>query len=325
MRSLQETLERCSGVDIERVARLWGVTEAVPPLVWARHFLGQTMRSREHARFVWERLSADERVVLYQVLQTRGKACGITREDLIEGTGLDAAIPAAALARLASCLLVLEDTGPAPPGRGRSSGEHGQPAKARGGIIFAIEEAASSLAETGEELFGGGDPTTRSLADMLRPLCRVHLAHTAQAHRLSSDGGGASAGDLSRSPAEALCAPLVILSPLRGIDPSLYRLCFWLYDQGGRATMQAVRAYTYTGSNGSALEWLLRSLSGMALAFDTLSPDGERLLFMPSEVYAALRRDLDACAAALATLHELGLVALAGREGTHRTNQSPFS
>jgi len=298
MQTFQSALEGCSNEDVERLARLWGVADALPGHERRLSLLERTMRSPVCARFVWEQLSADERAVLYQVLQTRGTASGITRAGLIKRTGLDAASTDAALARLTSSLLVVEESVPAAfPEQGSLPEESGQPAKAKVPTFFAVEKSAASLAETGRELFAGGDPTLRSLAEILRPLPWEQLHSMAQAHRFSLEGGQDEAEALSQALAEALCRPLVILETLRGIDLPLYQLCFWLYDQGGRMTMQAVRAYT--GSDGNALVQVLDALSQRALAFDSLTPSGERLLFMPQEVHASLRRDLDACASAL--------------------------
>ncbi len=299
MRSFHSALEGYSKEDVGWLARLWGVADALPPGHERRlSLLGRTMRSPVCARFVWEKLSTDERAVLYQVLQTGGTVSGITRAGLIKRTGLDAARIDAALARLTSSLLVREESVSAAfPKQGSLPEEPGKPAKAKVPTFFAVGKNAASLAETGKELFSESDPTSRSLAEILRSLPSEQLHSIAQNYHISLGGDRAEAEALSQALAEALCHPLIMLETLRGIDLPLYQLGFWLYDQGGRMTMQAVRAYT--GSDDNALVQLLDALSQRAFAFDTLTPEGERLLFMPQEVYASLRRDLDACAADL--------------------------
>jgi len=108
MKSLREVLAQCSEPELEQLAQLWATGHA-PSKGWAhyRTRLEQGMRDMVSARFVWEHLTEDERLVLYNILGPSARNWTV-RDDLPKKVQLPAARYKAALERVKRLSLVLE-------------------------------------------------------------------------------------------------------------------------------------------------------------------------------------------------------------------------
>src|SRR6266702_3986961 len=108
MKSLREVLAQCSEAELEQLAQLWATGNA-PSKGWAhyRTRLEQGMRDMVSARFVWEHLTEDERLVLYNILGPSARNWTV-RDDLPKKVQLPTARYKAALERVKRLSLVLE-------------------------------------------------------------------------------------------------------------------------------------------------------------------------------------------------------------------------
>src|SRR5215472_5838820 len=108
MKSLREVLAQCSEPQLEQLAQLWAIGNA-PGKGWTHHRtrLEQGMRDLISARFVWEHLAGDERLVLYNILGPSARNW-IVRDDLPKKVQLPAARYKAALEQVKRLSIVLE-------------------------------------------------------------------------------------------------------------------------------------------------------------------------------------------------------------------------
>lgn len=118
----------------------------------------------------------------------------------------------------------------------------------------------------------------RKSSYIMARLCRVP-SRQAQQVRLPFE--------LQRSVGEALLQPLVAFDLLHRIDMQAQRLFLWLCGKGGRASMQ--EALAFVEGDNERLRTLLRTLEGHALAFDTLTHTGQRVVFIHETLYTAAK------------------------------------
>jgi hypothetical protein len=190
--------------------------------------------------------------------------------------------------------------------------------------IFGSEADRSTFSL--EQLIGTFEgERLRYLAD----LCRVPLYVGVYPYKAYSSYSynAAQTQEIQKRVYEALSHPLMPLELLRQLASPAQEVFFWLCEQGGRVKMEEVRSYmisvpssgsredidsprlpggkVYTPrvgarydpyeSSGNALGTplaVISSLEAHALAFDTFTSDGVRWLFIPSDLLAVVKREV---------------------------------
>ncbi len=312
---------------IARLARVWG---------WEAHTTLPTpaqlivyMQDHHRARSIWERLTADERHCLYRALSSKAQAQsrGVPLESLRKKTTLSAIAVDAAVRSLSEQWRLLEEgeivVKPSAQGPGK---EH--PSVPRG--VFVFRECAESLLSTGRELFEtyadrrvlGLSRLLEAVKDLdLEPLGRLcHVTVTLSFPLHSNQWSVSPIGspfESRRRIGDALLGSLAAFDVFLHLDPLAQRLFLWLCERDGQASMQEVR--TFLGGDGDKLYALLRTLETHGLAFDTLTRQAERLLFIPEDLLAVVKQEVLAHARDEQTY---ALFPLASEPATIRAGQS---
>jgi hypothetical protein len=285
MRSLKSRLVQDAHL-VGAVARLWGVDPARQDGAATVSLLTQRMQDAFWARGVWESLEPGERICLFQALTGDERGKGIACERLRKRTKLAEPVFEMAIARLLASGLLEEGEVQQKPSVRRP--ELLQLVSER--AVFVYRECAQSLCQTGQELFTAfHDRTSMSLDRLvgarsweqlqdLAHLCRVPSRRLQQI-RLPLE--------LQRCVGEALMQPLVVFDMLHRVDMQAQQVFLWLCGNGGKAGMQD--ALAFAGGDNERLRDLLRSLEAHALAFDALTPAGDRVVFIQEALYAAAK------------------------------------
>lgn len=288
--TFQQALGQCGSDQRAQVEHLWLVHASAEPDQERRTLL---VMKRTHslivARFAWERLSTQERQILFPVL--KGQDGGIPRETLLKKIRLETVEIQAALARLRQLLLLREVMAYRPT-----------PARRRARIIFAEEEQiqqeevlhvspypelSESLYAVGREQFApGADRSQFPLSRIIRDTSHSALYMIAQHHRidLSSSYGATAQRTLI---IEELSHPDTVLQTVSLLQEQLQKVFHWLVERGGSVTVQALRQFVGTHDDATLLA-LVQTLGDYALAFNTLNAAGEHVLFIPQQVYKPL-------------------------------------
>jgi hypothetical protein len=317
MKSLQQLLAKQSEQELEQFAAPWAITDA-PHDGWIHHrsnFL-QRFDNVIAARFAWERLSPDERVLLYNILGPHGHNW-IEREELAKK--MRAHLPRErfeeTLASLKAHLYVLEEVAKMQGDQlvdsryGYYSYGYGKNRKLPVrdvSILYVPQELAGNFYLVGNEIFAyQGDPATLTLEQV--------LAHMPQnlLNTVGSNFGWIPTYGTSQSIAKGLAE--LLLQPARlsyalgrlQMEPSVQEALQWLYEQGGRASMQALRQ-RFNTLNEARISTLLHRLAAYALAFDLFAGQ-QRVVFIPVDIYKRLH---DAHSQSRTDI-PIGLVALA--------------
>src|SRR5262249_53308457 len=98
--------------------------------------------------------------------------------------------------------------------------------------------------------------------------------------------------EIQHSVYESLQHSLMPFELLHQLEVSIQEVFLWLGIQGGKAEMSEVRAHVAARTPAHFLKMLV-SLEAHALAFDTLASNGKRYLFIPSDLLAIIKRDID--------------------------------
>jgi hypothetical protein len=280
---------------LQSVAAWWG---AVPPRSTspeARQQLERAMRDQIAARFVWERLGGDERRVLFAIAGPSARNwCAL--DVLPQRAKLDPEAAATALARLVEEHLVYTEDASMQAGElihqratfyGYALPRNTQAQIETKPIAWVPTELVTGLFATGRELFLPQlDRSDKTLDELLLPYRQGDLDQigrrfglTIQAYYSRNEVRAAMAQNLTQAEA--------VRYALTRVEPRVRDLYEWLRGRDGRAPLALVRVRL--GISQSELSALLHSLEEYVLAFDTFS-QGERLLFIPMETLANLRR-----------------------------------
>lgn len=298
MKSLQQVFAKQSEQELEQFAVQWAITD-VPRDGWIHHrtsFL-QLFDNLIAARFAWERLSPDERVLLFNMLGPHGQNW-IEREELAKKvrTKVPRERFEAALNSLKARLYVLEEEAKVQGDQlvdGRYNyynygyGKNRKLPIREVAILYVPAEMASNFYLIGNEVFEfRDDPAKLTLEQAL-----VHLPSNLLNAVGSSYGWIPTYGppqNIAKGLADVLLQPSRLSYTLGRlqIEPTTQAALQWLYEQGGKASMQALRQQFNTLSEGQ-LAALLYKLTAYALAFDLFS-EQERVVFIPADLYKRL-------------------------------------
>ncbi len=295
MKSLSAVLAAEPVETLRSLAVWWGAEQPATDDVEARQRLERVMRDTIAARFVWERLTEDARRVLFAVVGPSARNWCLV-EMLAERARLDTERAAAALERLVAERLVWTEMA-----RVQGGDLVGQRATFYGYAIprnpqaqiedkllaYVPTELATALYTTGREYFVPiADRSDKTLDELLMPYRQGDLDQigrrfglTLQAYYSRNEVRAAMAENLSQAEA--------VRYALARIEPRLRDLYEWVRAQGGRAPVADLRCQLR--SDDYMLSTVLHTLEEYALAFDTFS-DGVRIVFIPKETLANLRR-----------------------------------
>lgn len=295
MKSLYAILGELPFAALQELAPWWGAEPPEHDDVDARQRLERAMRDSVASRFVWERLSDDERRVLFCIVGPSARNWQLV-DQVSDRSHIVAVHALAAVERLAGWgLIQLEQArvqggelvgqratfyGYATPRNPSAPVEEKQ-------IAYVPTELATGLYTTGRELFiVGGDRSEKTLDDLLMPYRQGDLDQIGRRFGLTMQSYY-SRNEVRAAMAENLTQAEAVRYALARV-PSLLRNTYeWLRAEGGKAPLSAVRRRF--ALDDIALASLLHALEDYALAFDTFS-EGKRSLFIPFETLRNLQQ-----------------------------------
>jgi Helicase conserved C-terminal domain len=295
MKSLSVILAGEPLASLSDLAGWWGAEPPATDTAEARQKLERAMRDTIAARFVWERLSEDERRVLFAVAGPSARNWCLA-DSIAERVHLDAKEAEASLNRLVERRLVFlemakvqgtELIGQRVTFYGYSVPRNTQATIEEKLIAYVPTELVTSLYASGREMYiSHADRSERTMDDLLMPYRQGDLDQIGRRFGLSVQAYY-SRNEVRAAIAENLTQAEAVRYALARVDSRLQATYDWLRTRGGRATVNALRAQVHV------TEWelstLIHTFEDYALAFDTFS-EGERILFIPKETLANLRR-----------------------------------
>ncbi|HEX6819618.1 MAG TPA: helicase-associated domain-containing protein [Ktedonobacterales bacterium] len=257
--------------------------------------LERAMRDSIASRFVWEQLGETERRVLFAVIGPSARNW-VPVETLADRAHLDPADAEKGLARLVEQRLAFAETARVQAGDlvGQRAAFYGyvvprntQAPIEEKVIVYVPTELATGLYTTGRELFAPhADRSQMSLDELLMPYRQGDLDQIGRRFGLTLQAYY-SRNEVRAAMAENLQQAEAVRYALARVEPRLRETYEWLRERDGRASVAALREHLHLSD--PALSALLHSLEEYALAFDGFS-EGERILFIPRETLANLRR-----------------------------------
>jgi hypothetical protein len=296
MKSLSAILADEPLEQLQSLAGWWGAAAPREASPEARQQLERAMRDPIASRFVWERLTDDERRVLFAVVGPSARNwCAL--DALAERTKLPAAVAKAALERLLEWRLVFTEmakvqgaelVGQRVTFYGYAMPRNTQAEIETKPIAYVPTELVTGLYATGRELFlTHADRSDKTLDELLMPYRQGDLDQigrrfglTVQAYYSRNEVRSAMAQNLTQAEA--------VRYALARVEPQVRDLYEWMRTNDGRMPMAAIRQRLKLA--GPQLSALIHTIEEYALAFDTFS-QGQRILFIPVETLANLRRD----------------------------------
>lgn len=294
MKSLRQILTECTEPQLEQIARLWGLGDA-PDKRWSHHRtrLEQGMRDAIPARFVWEHLGDDERLVLYNILGPSARNW-VVRDDLPRKVQLPAARYRAALDRLKRQLLVFEVLAKV---QGNQLVDHRLGFYAYGSerklpvqavdILYTPVEITNFLYATGREYFvPQSDRSKMTLEKILTPLYQSDLDEMGHRYGLELDDGYYTRADYRSMLAASVVQPEAVDYALQHLDSTTRNFFTLLCERGGKLSVQSLREFT--DFDDAKISTMLHTLAQYAIAFDTFS-EHEHIVFVPHDLYRKLK------------------------------------
>src|SRR5579863_9713589 len=287
MQTLKQNLEAYQPQEREQIFRLWGMSGSSEKDQQKRQqSLLHYARCPIAARFVWENLSQDEREVLYRVLTPAARG-GAMIDATIKKTGLPEERFTSAVTKLKKSLLLWENTTkikpPINPAYPRNV-----PTVQEITLLHPYMESLDTLYNTGKELFSSkSDRSTWNLDKLLTTEYHGDIYTAAERYGITVASGGFSQVELRRAMEDRLKEPNGAYELLQQLDKPSRDLIKWLCEQGGKASMEAVRTRTHYCD--AELVLMLHGLENFAIAFDTLSEQG-RLLFVPQNIFESIKK-----------------------------------
>ncbi len=295
MKSLSAILAGESLKTLRTVATWWGAEAPERDDVESRQRLERAMRDTIAARFVWERLTEDERRVLFAVVGPSARNWCLT-ELLPERARLEATVTEAILGRLIKQRLVFTETAKVQGGDlvgqratfyGYAMPRNPQAQIEEKPIAYVPTELATVLYSAGRECFVPiADRSDKTLDELLMPYRQGDLDQIGRRFGLALQAYY-SRNEVRAAMAENLSQAEAVRYALARVEPRLRDTYEWMRTREGRVSVADLRHHL--GVPDAELSALLHTLEEYALAFDTFS-EGERIVFIPRETLANLRR-----------------------------------
>lgn len=286
MKTLQQILEDRTDEQFAAILRLWVMTgEPDRRTKQQIDALIKRMQNPIAARFVWEKLTDDERQILYQALQpsTRYRA---SSQNLLKSTKLSSTRYETALSHLVEYAL-LQTSADYSARRVVNAATTTTTQSSRfadATTIATFGENAAILYSVSREFFTpSGD---RSKWDLVRLLDALP-ANALYAFMENYDVPQKKAVYYSQYDDADIVADHLInmgepLDYLPNLEPKARELFVWLRNHQGKASIQAVR--DFMKGDDAALLATLHTLALHGLVFDSFSK-GEHVVFVPGDLY----------------------------------------
>ncbi len=280
---------------LRTLASWWGAEVSPRDDDEVRLRLERSMRDIIASRFVWEQLADAPRRVLFAIIGPSARNWAPI-DALASRAHLDPYVVETALADLVEQRLVFTETA-----RVQAGDLVGQRATFYGYVVprnpqaqieekviaYVPTELATGLYSTGRELFvPHADRSQMSLDDLLMPYRQGDLDQIGRRFGLTLQAYY-SRNEVRAAMAENLQQAEAVRYALARVEPRLRETYEWLRERDGHARVRDLRERFHL--RNTALCALLHALEEYALVFDGFS-DGERIVFIPRETLANLRR-----------------------------------
>lgn len=288
MQTLKQNLVDCSPEQLEDIFHLWGMSgfDKKNKLQQRIDLLLKRVKDPVAARFVWEYLTQDERVILYRILAPAARG-GARRDVTFRKIGLSEKIFEATITLLKRRLLLWEDTAKIRSERYYpSASTKSTTAYEEVNLLHPYAESMDALYAGGRELLSEkGDRSQMTLDKILATFTYQELARLAKQYYDAYPGDYYSAIELREIIRDQLLYPQGAYEVLTKLNAAQRDLFKWLCEQDGKVSMDEVRRHT--GYDDTTLYTMLSTFAEFLIAFDTFS-EGRRVLFVPSDVKASL-------------------------------------
>ena len=295
MKSLYAILGELPFAALQELAPWWGAEPPERDDVDARQRLERAMRDTIASRFVWERLSDDERRVLFCIVGPSARNWQLV-EQTPERSRLAPEIALAAVDRLAAARLIHTEQARVQGGElvgqratfyGYATPRNPQAPIEEKLIAYVPTELATGLYTTGREIFiAHADRSEKTLDELLMPYRQGDLDQIGRRFGLTMQSFY-SRNEVRAAMADNLTQAEAVRYALARVDPLLRDVYEWLRARNGKAPMAEAR--TRFKLDDIALSRLLHALEEYALVFDTFSEE-QRTLFIPYETLLNLQR-----------------------------------
>src|SRR5579859_2436038 len=284
MKTLKQALSECTDKQLEQIMHLWGMDgEKHDNPKYIYDTLLKRAKDPIAARFVWEYLPEDERLIIYRILAPATRN-GIQRTALQKKQQMSDLHYEAAVSNLVDYLLIQQktiETRPVVMSRKKDV------ATKEVSMLLAVSESVEALYATGREFFSkiSKDSSSLSLDKLLPTLTDSELYELMKHYTLKWDTYYSRA-DLRIMIINTLLEVEDPLTFLPNLAMRARQLFQWLYEHGGQASMREVR--THTRASDASLVELIGALKQCALIFDTFV-EQERRLVIPQDLYEAMQ------------------------------------
>lgn len=290
MQTLKQNLPNCSPEQLEDIFHLWGMSglDAKNKLPQRFDLLLKRVKDPIAARFVWEYLAQDERVILYRVLAPASRG-GARREVLFKKIGFSEKNFEATITSLKNKLLLWEDSTKIRNERYYLSGnKKNATAFEEVHLLHPYAESMDALYASGRECMSEkGDRSQMPIDKILATFTYQQLIDFGKHGFDVNPGDYYSAVEVREIIQDQLAYPqsaTEVLARLNAMQRDLFK---WLCQQGDTVSMARLREHT--GYDDTTLYTLLNAFAEFLIAFDTFS-EGQRVLFVPFDVKASLKK-----------------------------------
>ena len=289
MQTLKQNLVDCSPEQLEAIFHLWGMSGLDKKNKLQQRFDLLLKRVKEliAARFVWEYLTQDERVILYRILAPASRG-GARRDATFKKIGLSEKNFEAAVTSLKHRLLLWEDTAKIRNERYLSGNRKSTTSYEEVNLLHPYAESMDALYASGRELLSEkGDRSQTTFDKILATFTYQELASLGKQSYDVNPGDYYSVVELREIIQDQLAYPQSAYEILTKLNAAQRGLFKWLCEQGGKVGMDEVRRHT--GYDDTTLSTMLNTFEEYLVAFDTFS-EGRRVLFVPSDIKASLTK-----------------------------------
>lgn len=291
MKTLRQVFGKYSEEELDRIARWWGIGNK-PKEGWLQNqsALAQDMANPVAARFAWEQLSLVERKVLHHAL-TLATTNGVMRDLLFKLSHLGEKEFSSALAVLQEHLLMVEEQVLVKTGKAVSGVMAAKKAPSEISIKLVVpNEITAALTQVEREIYTPKqDRSNWRLEQILNSIDVNRIYQIGQRYGFMLNDYFSRTDPRSRL-AGQLVQPDVPYYAWDQFDAATRKLCKWLVDANGSASMKAAR--DFTGFNNATLANCINTLEDYAIAFDTFV-EHDRRLFIPRELLKNLKKVIE--------------------------------